>query len=271
MPVGADTRVQLLCRTFCSLRRSRRSCKPFSGPVALTQDRVRSASSAVLSTADSIDTASARPLQEQLRDHIDLHQLQREPVPEEFSGGDAAPTQQARKSQKGNKNSTKREQPLLQRRNPSKPRSKNRSSKQLEQATTTHRNDRRAARPAQAVPESGQQQKAETKQHILTKQEDTALCSAIKVSTHCPAPWPQQSSAQPSIHRILCCSSLCCSSLCCSALCMACCVTHPSALLQQDLQHGRGKLTVRKTSAHVLATPNTKSCLSCAHTLDFAP
>lgn len=187
MPINVDRRVQLLCRTFSSLRRGRQSFRPFAGPVALTHDRVRhtdNARGAVLSTADSQQTASARPLQEQLRDHMDLHQLQREPVPEDTSDGDSAPAQKASKAEKKSLVNLKADQAPARKRDPSKRRSKRRAPKPSEEPQTISKNASRAGRSAQAqVSQQPQEPKPQTQpQRTLTKQEDIALCSAIKVS-----------------------------------------------------------------------------------------
>ena len=187
MPISVNSRVQLLCQTFSSLRRGRESFRAFAGPVALTQDRVwhtENARGAVLSSADSQQTASTRPLQEQLREHMDLHQLQREPVPEDISDGDSAPAQKASKAEKRNANSTKVDKAPARKRDPSNKRSKRRSLKQSEQPKTVSKSATRAGRSVQARDDQQpQDQKPEAKpQRTLTKQEDIALCSAIKVS-----------------------------------------------------------------------------------------
>ena len=192
-----DNRVQLLCPTT-SFRRVRRPFKPFSSPVAVTQDRVRhtdNASSAVLSTADSMHTANARPLQEQLRDQMDLHKLQREPVPEDTSDGESPPSQipsqeaSSTAKPKRGRPSTKIKQTPESKADPSRRRNK-RQSLQSDQPKTVAKKAARAARsgraqiaqqPEEQAPESTQPESKRPR--TLTKQEDVALCSAIKAST----------------------------------------------------------------------------------------
>lgn len=193
-----DNRVQILCPTTTSLRRVRRPFKPFSSPVAITQDRVRhtdNASSAVLSTADSIHTTNARPLQEQLRDQMDLHQLQREPVPEDTSDGESrsshGPSQAASSTgrPKRGRPSTKTKQEPERKGDPSRRRIKRQSTSQSDQPKTVAKKAARAARSGRAqidqqsdkqAPDSAQPESKHSR--TLTKQEDVALCSAIKAS-----------------------------------------------------------------------------------------
>lgn len=185
-----DNRVQLLCPTISSFRRVRRPFQPFSSPIAVTQDRVRytdNASSAVLSTADSMHTTNARPLQEQLRDQMDLHKLQREPVPEDTSDGESVPSQEATSAgrPKRGRPSTK----TTQAPEPSRRRKKRQAQNQSDQPKTVAKKAARAARsgrarldqqPKEQAPDS---MKTESKHpRTLTKQEDVALCSAIKAS-----------------------------------------------------------------------------------------
>ena len=186
-----DNRVQLLCPTLSSFRRVRRPFKPFSSPVAVTQDRVRykdNASSAVLSTADSMHTTNARPLQEQLRDQMDLHKLQREPVPEDTSNGESLPSQKATSAgrPKRGRPSTKTNQDF----EPSRRRKQRHSTNQSDQPKTVAKKAARAARSGRAPTEQQLEEQApdsaqsESKHpRTLTKQEDVALCSAIQAST----------------------------------------------------------------------------------------
>ena len=194
-----DNRVQLLCPTTTSFRRVRRPFKPFSSPVAVTQDRVRhteNASSAVLSTADSMHTTNSRPLQEQLRDQMDLHKLQREPVPEDTSDGESlssqTPAQEASSTgrPKRGRPSTKNNQAAGRKADSSRRRNKRHSTSQSDQPKTVAKKAARAARsgraqidqqPEEQAPESMQSESKHPR--TLTKQEDVALCSAIKAST----------------------------------------------------------------------------------------
>ena len=192
-------RVHLLCPTTTSFRRVRRPFKPFSSPTAVTQDRVQytdNASSAVLSTADSTHTTTSRPLQEQLRDQMDLHKLQREPVPEDTSDGESLPSQIPPPEAIGSgrpkrgRPSTKVRQAPESKGDPSKRRNKRQSTSQSGQPKTVAKKAARAARsgraqivqqPEEQAPESTQSESKHPR--TLTKQEDVALCSAIKAST----------------------------------------------------------------------------------------
>ena len=187
MRVPIENRVQLLCPVLPAFKRARRPFKPFSSPVAVTQDRVRytdNASSAVLSTADSTHTTNARPLQEQLRDQMDLHKLQREPVSEE-SDGESSLAQNA--SRDGTNNATGTTDKVFPRKgNPSRRRNKRRSTSQSDQPKTVAKKAARAARSGRAGTNEQQPEKqAPEPKHprTLTKQQDEALCAAIKAST----------------------------------------------------------------------------------------
>ena len=189
MRIPVDTRVQLLCPIVSHFRRGKRPFKPFSSPQAVTQDRVRhtdSASSAVLSTADSRHTTNVRPLQEQLRDQMDLHKLQREPVPEDTSDGGPPPDQNlTRDGKPSNLDGTKAKQAPPRKRDISRRRSKQRPNTQSDQPKTVAKKAARAARSGRAQIDSQQpeEQTPEPKhQRTLTRQEDVALCSAIQAS-----------------------------------------------------------------------------------------
>lgn len=187
MRLPVDTRVQLLCPIAPQFRRCRRHFKPFSSPQAVTQDRVRltdSASSAVLSTADSRHTTNVRPLQEQLRDQMDLHKLQREPVPEDTSDGES-PSEKIvdRDGKLGKRDGTKAKQAPARKRDTSRRRNKQLSNTQSGQPKTVAKKAARAARSGRAQFSSQQPEEQTTEpkhQQTLTKQEDVALCSAIQ-------------------------------------------------------------------------------------------
>lgn len=191
MRLPVDTRVQLLCPIAPQFRRCRRHFKPFSSPQAVTQDRVRltdSASSAVLSTADSRHTTNVRPLQEQLRDQMDLHKLQREPVPEDTSDGES-PSEKIvdRDGKLGKRDGTKAKQAPARKRDTSRRRNKQLSNTQSGQPKTVAKKAARAARSGRAQFSSQQPEEQTTEpkhQQTLTKQEDVALCSAIQASTY---------------------------------------------------------------------------------------
>lgn len=191
MRVPVDLRVQPLCPILADFRRNKRPFKPFSSPQAVTQERVRhtdNSSSAVLGTADSRYTTNVRPLQEQLRDQMDLHKLQREPVPEDTSDGESVPAKNVNKdrtlnSKDGTKDKQADKQAPPRKRDTSRRRNKQRSATQSDQPKTVAKKAARAARSGR-VQFNGQQpeeQAPEPKhQRTLTKQEDVALCSAIQ-------------------------------------------------------------------------------------------
>lgn len=193
MRVPVDLRVQPLCPILADFRRNKRPFKPFSSPQAVTQERVRhtdNSSSAVLGTADSRYTTNVRPLQEQLRDQMDLHKLQREPVPEDTSDGESVPAKNVNKdrtlnSKDGTKDKQADKQAPPRKRDTSRRRNKQRSATQSDQPKTVAKKAARAARSGR-VQFNGQQpeeQAPEPKhQRTLTKQEDVALCSAIQAS-----------------------------------------------------------------------------------------
>lgn len=189
-----DNKVQLLCPIASSFR-VRRPFKPFSSPVAVTSDRVRhtdNASSAVLSTADSMHITNTRPLQEQLRDQMDLHKLQREPVPEDTSDAESVPSQQSTGAgrPKRGRPSNKVQQAPERKGEPSRRRNERRSSNQSDEPKTVAKKAARAARFGRAQHHKRPEEQApeptppEPKHPCtLSKQEDVALCSAIKANT----------------------------------------------------------------------------------------
>ena len=187
MPVIVDFKVQLLCQTCSSFRRGRRHFKPFAGPVAFTQDRVRTrdyASSAVLSTADNTHTTNTRPLQEQLRDQMDLYKLQRAGLPEDAQiESPKTPSKRKLKASKDQAFDSKAKQPGR----PAGNTKKRRASRSTQPAgRTAVQGRKRVADSDQAVTDPAAQGASlkpnTTRPRTLSKQEDTALCSAIKAS-----------------------------------------------------------------------------------------
>lgn len=185
MPVIVDFKVQLLCQTCSSFRRGRRHFKPFAGPVAFTQDRVRTrdyASSAVLSTADNTHTTNTRPLQEQLRDQMDLYKLQRAGLPEDAQiESPKTPSKRKLKASKDQAFDSKAKQPGR----PAGNTKKRRASRSTQPAgRTAVQGRKRVADSDQAVTDPAAQGASlkpnTTRPRTLSKQEDTALCSAIK-------------------------------------------------------------------------------------------
>ncbi len=190
MPLAVDNRVQLLCQTFSSFRRVRRHFRPFAGPVAITQDRARTtdnASSAVLSTPDSMHTTNTRPLQEQLRDQMELHKLQREGAPEDPQAEPTSmPLPTASSDPSLGSNSSKPKQPPARTKNARRRRYR-RSAKSTDQPQTATSevvtfSGSDQVRRHQAAQEAPQHAPDTKKQRTLSKQEDVALCSAIKAS-----------------------------------------------------------------------------------------
>lgn len=117
---------------------------------------------------------------------MDLHRLQREPVPEDTSDGESPPEQNVNRDGKlGKLNGTKAKQAPPRKRDTSRRRNKQRSSIQSDQPKTVAKKAARAARSGRAQFSSQQpeEQTPEPKhQQTLTKQEDVALCSAIQAS-----------------------------------------------------------------------------------------
>lgn len=93
---GICHRTSPLCQTFPSSKRFRPLFRPFAGPASLTRESAQTVSNArgaVLSTPENANTATDRPLQELLQDQLQLHQLQREGVPEQHQAETLPPTQ----------------------------------------------------------------------------------------------------------------------------------------------------------------------------------
>lgn len=189
MPVVVGTNVQLVCQVFSSFRRVRRQFRPFAGPGTITRDvahKTDNAGSTILSSSDSLHTVNTRPLQDQLRDQMEIHNLQREGLPE------YAQTQQPQtpKKRPGGK------------RKPDAKRSNSKSTDQLPARSNARRRRYRgdaqsagratgasedsrmpgAARPVrqQVAQEPALNDSDRKRPRTLSKQEDIALCSAIK-------------------------------------------------------------------------------------------
>lgn len=189
MPLAVGNNVQLLCQTLSSFRRFRRHFKPFAGPVAIPKDAARTAEnagSAVLSTSDSMHTTNTRPLQEQLRDQMELHKLQRAGVPEDTRKQTSkTPSKRASgKAKRDVKTGTKADRsPPARMKNARRRRYRGdiQSDGRFKAALANSANsgsDLAVQEPASAG--TGLERK---KQRTLSKQEDIALCSAIKVSS----------------------------------------------------------------------------------------
>ena len=189
MPLAVGNNVQLLCHTLSSFRRIRRYFKPFAGPVAIPRDAARTAEnagSAVLSTSDSMHTTNTRPLQEQLRDQMELHKLQREGIPEDTrTQTSQAPSKRASaKAKREVKTGSKADRsPPARVKNARRRRYRGdiQSDGRFKAALASSASpgfDLAVQEPASAG--TGLERK---KQRTLTKQEDIALCSAIKVNT----------------------------------------------------------------------------------------
>ncbi len=187
MPLAVGNNVQLLCHTLSSFRRDRRHFKPFAGPVAIPRDAARTAEnagSAVLSTSDSMHTTNTRPLQEQLRDQMELHKLQREGLPEDTR------TQTSKTPSKRASGKAKRDVKTSKVADRSPP-ARTKNARRRRYRSDVQSDGRfKAALLNSAIPGSdlavqelapaGLERK---KQRTLSKQEDIALCSAIKVSS----------------------------------------------------------------------------------------
>ena len=188
MPLAVGNNVQLLCHTLLSFRRDRRHFKPFAGPVAIPRDAARTAEnagSAVLSTSDSMHTTNTRPLQEQLRDQMELHKLQREGIPEDTR------TQTSKTPSKGASGKTKRDVKTGSKVADRLPPARTKNARRRRYRGDVQSDGRFKAAFANspdigsdlAVQESAPAGLERKKQRTLTKQEDIALCSAIKVSS----------------------------------------------------------------------------------------
>ncbi len=184
MPLAVGNNVQLLCHTLSSFRRDRRHFKPFAGPVAIPRDAARTAEyagSAVLSTSDSMHTTNTRPLQEQLRDQMELHKLQREGIPEDTR------TQTSKTPSKRASGKAKRGSKVADGSPPA--RTKNARRRRYRSDVQSDGRFKAAllnsANPGSdlALQESAPAGLERKKQRTLSKQEDIALCSAIKVSS----------------------------------------------------------------------------------------
>lgn len=186
MPLAVGNNVQLLCHTLSSFRRIRRYFKPFAGPVAIPRDAARTAEnagSAVLSTSDSMHTTNTRPLQEQLRDQMELHKLQREGIPEDTrTQTSQAPSKRASaKAKREVKTGSKADRsPPARVKNARRRRYRGdiQSDGRFKAALASSASpgfDLAVQEPASAG--TGLERK---KQRTLSKQEDIALCSAIK-------------------------------------------------------------------------------------------
>ncbi|DBB00476.1 TPA: hypothetical protein ACH3X3_002184 [Trebouxia sp. C0006] len=185
MPLAVGNNVQLLCHTLLSFRRDRRHFKPFAGPVAIPRGAARTAEnagSAVLSTSDSRHTTNTRPLQEQLRDQMELHKLQREGIPENTQ------TQTSKTPSKGASGKTKRDVKTGSKVADRSPPARTKNARRRRYRGDVQSDGRFKAAFANspnigsdlAVQESAPAGLERKKQRTLTKQEDIALCSAIK-------------------------------------------------------------------------------------------
>ena len=204
--------MQLVCQVFSSFRRVRRQFRPFAGPGTITRDITRhtdNAGSTTLSSSNSLHTVNTRPLQDQLRDQMEIHNLQREGLPE------SAQTQQPKKPTKrpsGNRKldadrrNSKSADQLPARSNNSRRRRYRGNAQSAGRATGASEDSKvpDSARPVrqQVAQEAALNDSDRKRPRTLSKQEDIALCSAIKASG---CLWLQLQSFSPSatVHTLV--------------------------------------------------------------------
>ena len=214
MTVVVGTNVQLVCQVFSSFRRVRRQFRPFAGPATITRDVARNtddAGSTILSSSDSLHTVNTRPLQDQLRDQMELHNLQREGLPEHAQIHDCQ-TPMKRPSGKrklGVDGSNSKSAAQLPARSKNARRRRYRGDAQSAGRAAGPSEDGKAtgsARPVerQVAKEAALNASDRKRPRTLSKQEDVALCSAIKASS-CLSSQLQSFSSVAIVH--CCCST----------------------------------------------------------------